>query len=204
MREIPLTKARAALVDDGDFEWLNQWRWYVSGGRTPYVTRMVDRRWIFMHRLITAAPVGLFVDHANRDTFDNQRANLRLCSASQNMANRRIWGAGYRGVCQARRRWKAEIRAGRVRLRLGSFPTPEDAARAYDLAAVRAFGEFAVLNFPTLPEAREARVAQIEALAAERRSFGGEVAWNPSLPDRRGRGGSRVVAPNVGGRETDY
>lgn len=52
-------------------------------------------------------------------------------------------------------------------------------------------------------EAREARVAQIEALAAERRSFGGEVAWNPSLPDRRWRGGSRVVAPNVGGRETD-
>lgn len=58
----------------------------------------------------------------------------------------------YRGVCGSwnslRKPWRAAIgHEGRV-LYLGSFATPEEAARAYDQAAVRLRGPHAKLNFP--------------------------------------------------------
>lgn len=103
----------------------------------------------YLHRLIARARAGDIVDHANRDPLDCRKANLRLASRSQNAANARIRGrVPFRGVSRNGRKFEARITVNRVAHRLGRFTTARDAARAYDEAARRFFGEFAALNFP--------------------------------------------------------
>ena len=108
-----------------------------------------------MHRLILGAPLGADVDHRDGDGLNNTRSNLRLASRSQNMANvtRTVHGASskYKGITFiARLRlhpWKAQITVGGQHIDLGRWATEEEAARAYDAAAVKYFGEFARTNF---------------------------------------------------------
>ena len=45
-------------------------------------------------------------------------------------------------------RWKSSIKAGGKSIWLGRFDTKEEAARAYDVAAIKHHGEFSKLNFP--------------------------------------------------------
>jgi hypothetical protein len=100
-----------------------------------------------MHRLITGALPGQIVDHINRDTLDNRRNNLRIVTTSQNGANskhrKRI--SGFRGVYPAPHGlpWAVFIQKQYI----GKFQNKEDAARAFDLEAIKRFGECAVLNF---------------------------------------------------------
>lgn len=107
---------------------------------------------LYLHRYIIGAPKGAIVDHIDGDTMNNTRANLRIATHQQNMANsrRRRHNSGYKGVqlrCDGKK-WVARIQVDRKGHHLGSFPTPEAAARAYDEAAILHFGEFARLNFP--------------------------------------------------------
>jgi hypothetical protein len=105
-----------------------------------------------LHREITNAPKGLLVDHRNGDTLDNRRTNLRLATASQNMQNvkkKKNTSSRFIGVSfiKSAGRWAAQIRAqGRDRW-LGTFVNEIDAAKAYDTAAKKYYGEFARLNF---------------------------------------------------------
>lgn len=99
-------------------------------------------------------PAGMDVDHIDGDKGNNAIANLRLASRSQNAANasglRKNNTSGYRGVSLYRRtgRWDARIFVEGVTHCLGHHTTAEEAARAYDRAAYKFYGEFAYLNFP--------------------------------------------------------
>ncbi len=89
-----------------------------------------------------------FIDHINRDRSDDRWANLREASAQQNQRNRPPL-SGYKGVSLHRSgRFRARINVNEREVALGFFNDPADAARAYDDAARRHFGEFAYLNFP--------------------------------------------------------
>ncbi len=148
---------KTATVDDGDFDWLNQWAWrYFRIDNQEYAVRTEEsdgrRRLIFMHRQIMNAQPGEIVDHADGNGLNNIRGNLRIATASQNAANRKVLPAHkssqYRGVHwdRRKRRWIAEIHAcGRVR-HLGYFSSEEAAAARYNEAAHAWFGEFAQLN----------------------------------------------------------
>lgn len=103
---------------------------------------------IYLHRAVVSAAPGLQVDHINTDTLDNRRSNLRLVSASQNAQNRshaRTNKAGVKGVhrCSQTGKWKAGIAADGARYALGYFDTVEDAAMAYEGAALLLHGAFA-------------------------------------------------------------
>jgi hypothetical protein len=119
---------------------------------------------IIFHRKIMDVGVDEFVDHRNGDFTDNRRSNLRKASRCQNRHNSRMPShsrSGYKGVTQrAYGLWRARIgepgQGGR-RLQLGDFKTAEEAARAYDRAAIELYGEFASINFPQNGE-RAARV----------------------------------------------
>ena len=117
----------------------------IRGGRRRNGTHGV----IYLHREVVEAPDDIKIDHRDTNGLNNTRANLRTATASQNAANqRKTRGTSrYKGVYKPRRGgWVAQIGAGRRHFYLGSFATEEDAARAYDRAAVALFGEYARPN----------------------------------------------------------
>jgi hypothetical protein len=154
--EIPLTQGKVALIDEADHDLVSSYSWHTHGtapllyARTalPTVNGKQPRR--LMHHVIT----GLrYVDHTNGNGLDNRRSNLRPATQSQNSRNRgktRANKSGFKGVCwyPTTRKWVAAIRHNYKLVSLGYFFTPEEAARAYDAAALELHGEFAYLNFP--------------------------------------------------------
>lgn len=108
---------------------------------------------IYLHREIAGTPVGLITDHVNGDRLDNRRANLRIATPSQNGANSsgRQRKSPYRCVYQHKPsgRWIAQVSEGGKPQHLGIFDTPEEAAIAYDLAALTRWGQFARTNLVT-------------------------------------------------------
>ena len=159
MKEIQLTHGKVCIVDDEDFERLSKQKWHVTrNGATFYARgaiRQKDNRWrcILMHRFIlNISDKSVFVDHKNRDTLDNRKENLRLCSPAQNSWNRQGKNQStsvFKGVSWYKRwpSWKVQIwDCGKV-LHLGYFKDEVLAAKAYDEKAKEIHGEFAILNF---------------------------------------------------------
>jgi hypothetical protein len=105
----------------------------------------IKRKMVLLHRVIMSAAKGQFVDHANRNKMDNRRSNLRFVTRSQNSINRGH-RADYRGVRLEDGKWRASIGVNRKNIKLGRFDTPEAAAAAYNEAAKKLHGQFAVLN----------------------------------------------------------
>lgn len=151
MAAILLACGSLTIVDDSDFETLSLYRWHRMGCRGRYAGASINGRGTYLHRLLMSAPTGVPVDHVNLDTLDNRRANLRLCTTSQNMANsRKKRGTScFKGVSWDSRLglWRAGIGHDGANRNLGRYRDEEAAARAYDAAAVVLFGEFARVNF---------------------------------------------------------
>ena len=151
-KEVPLTQGYVAIVDDGDYEELMQYKWHAHKVTRSIVAERTEcGKKIMIHRHIMQAPPGMVVDHANHDTLDNRRSNLRVCSSRENQRNRRkVSGCSseFKGVCwnKLRKRWQVRIQADDRRIALGNYENERDAARVYNIAAVEYFGEFAVLN----------------------------------------------------------
>jgi hypothetical protein len=104
-----------------------------------------------MHRIIANTPDGMETDHRDGDTLNNQVKNLRVCTHSQNLSNARKHinnTSGFKGVFPHGSNWKVQIRVGGKILHIGVYSTREEAAHAYDKAAIKYHGEFANLNFP--------------------------------------------------------
>jgi len=158
--EVPLSRGDVALINSSDWAAIEGYAWKSKLGNNGkrYACVTVGRITIYMHRVILGAPKGFEVDHINGDGLDNRRENLRLASQSQNSANtgkpKRPDGSAhtsqFKGVTwdPMRRKWQSKITVlGKCRS-LGRFLCEEEAARAYDLAALSTWGEFAQLNFP--------------------------------------------------------
>jgi hypothetical protein len=106
-----------------------------------------------MHRWIMNAPAGLLVDHKNHNGLDNRKENLRFATRAENSRYARKkknkFRSDYKGVQYIKkiRKWRARITfEGRTRY-IGDFKDEISAAKAYDRAAKKYFGEFACLNF---------------------------------------------------------
>lgn len=144
---------KSAVVDDEDFERLIKFNWFLSGLGTGIRRNAVlngKKRSTSMASEIMNMPDKMF-DHINRDPFDNRKSNLRAATYKQNGANK-VKRAGcssiYKGVSKAKDKWYACIRFNYKTKSLGFYNTEVAAAKAYDDAARRMQGAFAVLNFP--------------------------------------------------------
>jgi hypothetical protein len=149
MKEIKLTQGKVTVVDDEDYEWLNQWKWHYAGG-SALRNIVKNKKWksIWMHRLIMNTPDDLYVDHINHNRLDNRKKNLRICTTGQNNRNslkRKNNKSGYKGVYWKKqsKKWCAEIGINNERMYLGLFVDIKDAVNAYNRKAKELHGEFA-------------------------------------------------------------
>jgi hypothetical protein len=131
MQKIKLTQGKFALVDDEDFEYLNQWKWYYSNNRkSGYAKRASDK--MYMHKLINNTPKGFETDHINHNELDNRQKNLRTVTNSQNQFNRIRQvnnTSGFKGVTWHKRlnKWMAQIVINKHNYFLGYFINKDDA-----------------------------------------------------------------------------
>lgn len=157
MKQIPLTKGMFALVDDEDFDHLVQWKWHVQLGPSgPRPRRLVKtglarprQKPLLMYRVLLGLSGREVVDHVDGNPLNNQRVNLRIATNGQNLANAKLHAnntSGFKGVGWHHNAWKATIRVHGKQQSLGRFNEKLSAARAYDEAAIRLFGEFAKTN----------------------------------------------------------
>tara|TARA_R110002020_G_scaffold17055_1_gene60383 strand:+ start:38 stop:592 length:555 start_codon:yes stop_codon:yes gene_type:complete len=136
--------------------WKNTGKWYATNhnpGGKYYA--MSGGREKSIHRVVMRAPKGMDVDHINGDPLDNRKVNLRICTRSENCRNKKVRSdskSGFKGVYKKKNgKYQAYIgdpsKVSR-NLKLGTYDTPEETARAYDKKAKELHGEYAVLNFP--------------------------------------------------------
>jgi hypothetical protein len=160
MKQIPLTQGQFALVDDEDYERVNQFKWYYimmnKNTGLCYARRHMNisgkDNIVYLHRFILGISNGKSkIDHKDGNGLNNQRSNIRISTHGQNLLNRGSQtGASskYKGVCfenfTKSYRMQITIKGKTIRSR---FKNEIEAAKEYDRLAKILHGEFANLNF---------------------------------------------------------
>lgn len=140
------------LIDTEDHPKLSRYKWKVKREGSRQYAVCAKPPFTRMHRMVLQPKRGEIIDHANGDGLDNRKCNLRICTPSQNMYNRKVNRnniTGFKGVSIDKKTglFLAAIQKDRKSIKLGLFDNPFKAAKAYDAAAKEMFGEFANLNF---------------------------------------------------------
>lgn len=154
---VPLTRGAFALVDAADVNRVRGrcWHLHADPGKPQYARGQFvvggTKVRIYMHRFLFDVSGKTQVDHKDGDGLNNRRSNLRVATQTQQNANSRLRSdnaSGFRGVGRKRGKWRAYIGTRDGLQHLGHFETPIEAAKAYDTAARRIYGDRACLNFP--------------------------------------------------------
>lgn len=139
--------------ETGVFTWRASRQGHVKAGDVcgslgnGYRQTKINGQMYLLHRLAFLWMLGEMpfqVDHINRNPSDNRWCNLRPCTSSLNRVNRAHTArSGYRGVVPNGNGWAARLQYQRKTYCLGTYPTKEQAAEAYNVKAREMFGEFA-------------------------------------------------------------
>jgi hypothetical protein len=153
MKIVYSNKGQEILVDDEDYELVCDIRWSLNNRGYAFGGKNGER--FSIHRFVMNAKQGLQIDHIDGDKLNNQKYNLRETNNKLNNAYRppsKANALGLKGVTEIKhrpelkKRFRARIHADGKERSLGIYATPEEAALAYNEAAVKEYGEFAWLN----------------------------------------------------------
>lgn len=140
------------LVSDIDYKFISRFSWSISKGNSTFYarSRISKTEWVLMHRMLLKPKKNEVVDHKDHNGLNNTRSNIRVCCNIRNHQNGRMHkdnSSGYKGVSidPRRNKYRAKI-FFQKEIWLGYFVTAIDAAKAYNVAAKKYFGEFAKLN----------------------------------------------------------
>ncbi len=164
MKLIPLKHGKFAMVDDENFDELNKYKWYCSKrtkrANTEYAVRGV---WLgkdksmgkeLMHRkILSITDRKIHADHIDHNGLNNQKSNLRTCTATENLRNKlsvKNGSSKYKGVYHHKKRnyWVSAIVVNKKSIQK-IFQTELEAALHYNIMALKYFKEFANLNIIT-------------------------------------------------------
>ena len=156
-KEIQLTQGKVAIVDDEDYDYLNQFKWYANNLNGKFYAvrnERINKKYaggLLMHRVIMNPIKGFVVDHINGITLDNRKDNLRNCTHADNIKNQKLSisnKTGFRGVSWHKNKkvFESRIKSNNISYHLGTFNNAIDAAKIYNDAAIKFHGEFAKLN----------------------------------------------------------
>jgi len=145
------------VIDDSDFASVKNLKMYVyslGGGKqkVKYCVFNLNGKSVFLHRFLMNAKRGDIIDHINGNGLDNRKENLRFCTVSQNMFNRKKAfnsTSRYYGVSfdKHSKKWRSQIHTNGKSITFGRYDNEVDAAKAYDIRVKKYKGEFAKLTF---------------------------------------------------------
>ena len=153
MKEIQLTQGQVALVDDEDYERVNQFKWHARWNKHTksfYAVRNVgkfpNQKVVYLARSIMNTPENMLCDHKNNNSLDNQKHNLRNVTISQNNMNARLRKdnkTGFKGICLVHGKYLVQVWCNNKRIIQERFDNLEEAIAARDEAMNKYHGEFA-------------------------------------------------------------
>lgn len=145
------------IIDDDDLEKFSGYGFIATTHKGRYKIEIrklkskdSDKKYL-LHRAIMNCPKNMVVDHIDGNWLNNSKKNLRICTVGQNNMNKKISvknTTGYKGVVWYKgcKKYGASLTYKNKRIWLGYFEKKEDAANAYDKAAIKYFGKYAKLN----------------------------------------------------------
>ena len=160
MKKIRLTQNLFARISDKDFPRVSQYTWQalvrkrkdgsvinIYAGRSVYKETGKMRKQLLHRFILGVGDPKVEIDHKDRDGLNCQRRNLRTATNAQNVCNvglRRDNTSEVKGVDLIRGKWRARINHKRRPIHIGYFSTKKSATKAYQEAAVKYHGTFAV------------------------------------------------------------
>jgi hypothetical protein len=169
VKVIPLTKGQFAKVDDHRYEHIMNFResWCaVFKKGIWYAMCIIDHNGYYMHHLILPLKEGFWVDHIDRDGLNNLDSNLRYATCVESARNRGAHKdsySGLKGISRHDGKWRVRITADKGKsVFVGRFSRLEDAVEAYNEAAKKYHGEFAVLNSLDKASSRNVGLSNLE------------------------------------------
>lgn len=142
------TRGQKFYFDIEDFEKVSGHTWSLDG--KGYLITVINKKRTYLHHFVLGIDNNnQIVDHRNGKPENCQKENLRPCSHVDNTRNckkPKNNTSGYKGVTKSGSRWRAFIKVNYKQINLGTCGSKIEAAQKYNEAALKYFGEFALLN----------------------------------------------------------